>query len=207
VLAFDRSWESSLPYAEFSYNNSYQASIKMSPFEALYGRKCQTPLKWSNVGKKALEGPAFVKEAEEKVALIRRRLLEAQSPQKSYADNRWRELRFEEGDFVYLKVSPMRGVRRFQVKGKLAPRFIGPYPIIDRIGPAAYHMELPESMSDIHNVFHVSQLRKCLQALESHLEEETVQIQKDLQYREKPVKILDSTVRKTRTSEVKLCKV
>jgi hypothetical protein len=88
VLAFDRSWESSLPYAEFSYNNSYQANIKMSSFEALYGRKCQTPLMWSNVGEKALEGPAFVKEVEEKVALIRRRLLEAQSRQKSYADNR-----------------------------------------------------------------------------------------------------------------------
>jgi hypothetical protein len=87
---------------------------------------------------KALEGPAFVKEAEEKVALIRRRLLEAQSRQKSYADNRRRELRFEEGDFVYLKVSPMRGVRRFQVKGKLASRFVGPYPIIGRVGPAAY---------------------------------------------------------------------
>jgi hypothetical protein len=156
---------------------------------------------------KALEGPAFVKEAEEKVALIRRRLLEAQSRQKSYADNRRRELRFVEGDFVYLKVSPMRGVRRLQVKGKLAPRFVGPYHIIGRVGPAAYRLELPESMSDIHNVFHVSQLRKCLQAPESHIEEEAVQIQKDLQYREKPVKILDSAVRKTRTSEVKLCKV
>jgi hypothetical protein len=162
---------------------------------------------WSNVGGKALEGPAFVKEAEEKVALIRRRLLEAQSRQKSYADNRRRELRFEEGDFVYLKVSPMCGVRRLQVKGKLALRFICPYPIIGRVGPAAYRLELPESMSDIHNVFHVSQLCKCLQTPESHIEEEAVQIQKDLQYREKPVKILDSVVRKTRTSEVKLCKV
>jgi hypothetical protein len=83
--------------------------------------ECQTPLMWFNVGEKTLEGPAFVKEAEEKVALIRTRLLEAQSRMKSYADNRRRELRFEEGDFVYLKVSPMRGVRRFQVKGKLAP--------------------------------------------------------------------------------------
>jgi hypothetical protein len=156
VLAFDRSWESSLPYTEFSYNNNYQASIKMSPFEALYGRKCQTPLMWSNVGEKTLEGPAFVKEAEEKVSLIRRRLLEAQSRQKSYADNRRRELRFEEGDFVYLKVSPMHGVKRFQVKGKLSPRFVGSYPIIGRVGSAAYRLELPESMSDIHNVFHVS---------------------------------------------------
>jgi uncharacterized protein involved in tolerance to divalent cations len=169
--------------------------------------KCQTPLLWSNVGEKTLEGPAFVKEAEEKVALIRKRLLEAQSRQKSYADNRQRELRFEEGDFVYLKVSPMRGVKRFQVKGKLAPRFIGPYPIIGRVGPAAYRLELPESMSDIHNVFHVSQLRKCLQVPENHIEEEAIQIQKDLQYREKPLKILDSAVRKTRSSEVRLCKV
>jgi hypothetical protein len=207
VLTFDRNWESSLPYVEFSYNNSYQASIKMSLFEALYGQKCQTPLMWSNVGEKILEGPAFVKEAEEKVTLIRKRLLEAQSWQKSYADNRRRELKFEEGDFVYLKVSLMRGVKRFQVKGKLAPRFVGPYPIIGIVGPAAYHLELPESMSDIHNMFHVSQLRKCLQVPENHIEEETIQIQKDLQYREKPVKILDSAVQKTRNSEVRLCKV
>jgi hypothetical protein len=101
----------------------------------------------------------------------------------------------------------MRGVRRFQVKGKLASRFVGPYLIIGRVGPAAYRLELPESMSDIHNVFHVSQLCKCLQVLESHIEEEAIQIQKDLQYREKPKKILDSTVRKTHNSKVRLCKV
>jgi hypothetical protein len=156
---------------------------------------------------KTLEGPTFVKEAEEKVALIRKRLLEAQSRQKSYLDHRRRELRFEEGDFVYLKVSSMRGVKRFQVKGKLAPRFVGPYPIIGRVGPVAYRLELPESMSDIHNVFHVSQLRKCLQISENHIKDKTIQIQKDLQYREKPVKILDSAVRKTHNSEVRLCKV
>jgi hypothetical protein len=162
---------------------------------------------WSNVGEKTLEGPAFIKEAKEKGSLIQKRLLEAQSRQKSYADNRRRELSFEEGDFVYLKVSPMHGVKRFQMKGKLAPRFVGSYPIIGRIGPAAYRLKLPESMSDIHNAFHVSQLRKCLKVPESHIEEETIQIQKDLQYREKPVKILDLAIRKTRNSEVKLCKV
>ena len=101
----------------------------------------------------------------------------------------------------------MCGVKRFQTKGKLAPRFIGPYPIIGRIGPAAYRLQLPESMSDIHNVFHVSQLRKCLKVPESHIIEELVQIQKDLEYREKPVKILNSAIRKTRNSEVRLCKV
>jgi hypothetical protein len=162
---------------------------------------------WSNVGEKTLEGPAFIKEAEEKVALIRKKLLEAQSRQKSYADDRRRELRFEEGDFVYLKVSPMHGVKRFQMKGKLASWFVGPYPIIGRVGPAAYRLELPESMSDIHKVFHVSQLRKCLQVPENHIEVETIQIQKDLQYREKPMKILDSAVRKTRNSKVRLCRV
>jgi hypothetical protein len=112
-------------------------------------------------GRKDLEGPAFVQEAEEKVALIRKRFLEAQSRQKSYADNRRRELSFQEGDFVYLNVSPMKGVRRFQAKGKLAPRYVGPYPIIDRVGPTAYRQQLPESMSDIHNVFHVSQLQNA----------------------------------------------
>jgi hypothetical protein len=101
----------------------------------------------------------------------------------------------------------MRGVKRFQMKGKLAPRFIGPYPVISRVGPAAYRLELPESMLDIHNVFHVSQLRKCLQVPENHIEAKTIQIQKDLQYREKPIKILDSAVRRTRNSEVRLCKV
>jgi hypothetical protein len=162
---------------------------------------------WSNVGEKTLERHAFIKEVEEKVALIRKRLLKDQSRQKSYADNRRRELCFKEGYFFYLNVSPMRGVKRFQAKGKLAPRFFGPYPIIGRIGPAAYRLQLPESMSDIHNVFYVSQLRKCLKVLESHIVEESVQIQKDMQYREKPVKILDSAIRKTQNSEVMLCKV
>jgi hypothetical protein len=101
----------------------------------------------------------------------------------------------------------MRGVKRFQVKGKLAPQFVDPYPIIGRIGPTTYCLQLPESMWDVHNVFHVSQLRKCLKVSESHLAEETVHIQKDLQYREKPVKIHDSAIRKTRNSEVRLCKV
>jgi hypothetical protein len=155
VLTFDRNWESSLSYAEFSYNNIYQASIKVSPFEALYGWKCQTPLMWSNIGEKTLEGPAFVKEAEEKVVLIRKRLLEAQNRQKNYGDNRWRELGFEEGDFVYLKVSSMRGVKRFQVKGKLALRFVGPYPIIGSrthsILPriARIHVRYPQCVSRV----------------------------------------------------------
>jgi hypothetical protein len=166
VLTYGKDWEQSLPYAEFSYNNSYQASLSMSPFEALYGRKCKTPLMWSEVGERALVGPALIKEAEEKVAEIREKLRAAQSRQKNYADKKRREISFDPGDFVYLKVSPIRGTRRFQVQGKLAPRYIGPYQVLKKVGAVAYRLELPREMADIHPVFHVSQLRRCLRVPE-----------------------------------------
>src|SRR6185312_1305552 len=108
------------PYAEFSYNNSYQASLKMALIEALYGRKCRTPLYWSETGESQLFGPEIIKEAERQVQVVRENLKVAQSRQKSYADTRRRELIFEEGEYVYLKVSPIRGLRRFNVKGKLS---------------------------------------------------------------------------------------
>ena len=133
-----------MPYAEFSYNNSYQASLGMSPFEALYRRKCKTPLMWSEVGGRTLTRPALIKEAEDRVAEIREKLKVAQSRQKSNADKRRRELCFEVGDFVYLKVSPIRGTRRFQVQGKLAPQYIGPYRVVKRVGAVAYHIQLPK---------------------------------------------------------------
>jgi hypothetical protein len=147
VLTCGKDWEQSLSYAEFSYNNGYQASLGMSPFEALYGRKCRTPLMWSEVGERTLVGPALIKEAEERVAEIREKLKAAQSRQKSYADKKRREVSFNSGDFAYLKVSPIRGTRRFQVHGKLAPRYIGPYKVLKRVGAIAYRLELPEEMS------------------------------------------------------------
>jgi hypothetical protein len=208
VLTYGKDWEQSLPYAEFSYNNGYQASLGMSPFEALYGRKCRTPLMWSEVGERALVGPAFIKEAEERVAEIREKLKAAQSRQKSYSDKKRREVSFNPGDFVYLKVSPIRGTRRFQVHGKLAPRYIGPYQILKRIGAVAYRLELPEGMSDIHPVFHVSQLRRCLRVPErERVPEEEIVLQTDLQYQEVPIKILDTVIRRTRNSEVRICRV
>ena len=118
------SWDKNLPYVDFSYNNSFQASLKMSPFEALYGRKCRTPLYWNETGENQVFGPEILREAKRQVQQIRENLRTAQSRQKSYADHRRRELSFEAGDFVYLRVSPIRGFRRFKVKGKLAPRFI-----------------------------------------------------------------------------------
>jgi hypothetical protein len=112
---------------EFSYNNSYQASIKMSPFEALYGRRCRTPINWSESGERPFFGPDLVKDAENQVKIIRENLRIAQSRQKTYADRRRREFHFKVGDHVYLKVSPFKGTRHFQVRGKLAPRFVGSF--------------------------------------------------------------------------------
>ena len=128
----------------------------MSPFEALYGRKCQTPLMWYEVGERSLFGPDMIKETKEQVAKVRENLKAAQSRQKSYANTRRRPLELQPGDFIYLKVSPIKGTQRFQVRGKLSPRYIGPYRIIEKIGVVAYRLELPPEMSDIHDVFHVS---------------------------------------------------
>jgi hypothetical protein len=157
-----KNWDKNLSLAEFAYNNSYQSSLKMAPFEALYGRRCRTPLNWSQPQEREVFGPDLVTEAERKVKLIRKNLEAAQARQKSYHDKRRKPLQFKVGDFVYLKVSPTRGVQRFGIKGKLAPCYIGPYEIIEACGPMAYKLRLPPKMSAIHNVFHVSQLKKCV---------------------------------------------
>jgi hypothetical protein len=115
ALQYGRSWDKSLPYAEFSYNNSYQESLKMAPFEMLYGQRCRTPLFWNETGEQKVFGPAILHEAEKQARMVWENLRVAQSRQKSYADHRRRELSFEVRDFVYLKVSPMRGLRRFNV--------------------------------------------------------------------------------------------
>jgi len=133
----------------------------MSPFEALYGRRCRTPINWSESGERPFFGPDLVKDAEEQVRIIRENLRIAQSRQKTYADRRRRELHLKIGDYVYLKVSPFKGTRRFQVRGKLAPRYVGPFWIIKKVGAVAYQLELPPSLSAVHNVFHISQFKKC----------------------------------------------
>jgi hypothetical protein len=201
-LKHGRCLDKSLPYAEFSYNNSYQASLKMVPFEALYGQKCRTPLYWNQTGESQVFGPEIL-QAEKQVQIIRENLKTAQSRKKSYADNRRRELIFEVGDFV----SPMRGMKRFKVKGKLSPRYIDPFKILERKGKVAYQLELPDSLSDVHNVFHVSQLKKCLRVPEEQLPLEELNVNEDLTYLEYPVRILETSRRITRSKVINMYKV
>lgn len=132
----------------------------MAPYETLYVQKCRSPLGWFEVGELGLVGPDLVQQAVEKVKLIRERLRTAQSRQKSYSDTRRRDLEFDIDDWVFLKVSPMKGIMRFGKKGKLSPRYIGPYRIVRRIGRVAYQLELPPELEAVHPVFHVSMLQK-----------------------------------------------
>jgi hypothetical protein len=207
VLQFDKNWDKYLSLAEFSYNNSYQTSIKMAPFEALYGRRCRTPLNWSQTGERKIFGPDLIMEAEDKVRLIQDNLKAAQSRQKSYADIRRRPLQFHVGDFVYLRVSPTRGVQRFGVKGKLAPRYIGPFEILEICGPVAYRLQLPPQLAAIQNIFHVSQLRKCVKIPTEIIDSQAIEIEPDLTYTEHPIRILDTKERSTRRETTKMYKI
>lgn len=207
VLKYGSDWEKCLPHVEFSYNNSYQASIKMSSFEVLYGRPCNTPLMWSEPSERSFFGLNKIREAEEGVAQVRENLRVVQSRQKIHADKRRRDLEFEVGDHVYLKVSPLQGTVRFQVKGKLALRYVGPYQIIERIGKLEYKLDLPQELSGVHLVFHVSQLRKCLKLPEQEVTIDVLDIQDTLEYKEHPVRILGRDTKETRSKTVPMCKV
>ncbi|GJU05218.1 putative reverse transcriptase domain-containing protein [Tanacetum coccineum] len=180
VIDFGGSWDVYLPLAEFSYNNSYHSSIRCAPFEALYGRK-------------------FV--------LIKEKLKAARDHQKSYADNRRKPLEFEVGDRVMLKVSPWKGVIRFRKKGKLAPRYVGPFEILERIGPVAYRLRLPEELSGVHDTFHVSNLKKCLADASLHVPLGEIKVDKTLRFVEEPVEIMDREVKSLKRSKIALVKV
>ncbi|KAL0539433.1 hypothetical protein IC582_023645 [Cucumis melo] len=162
VLEFSESWDSHLHLMEFAYNNGYQATIGMAPFKALYGRCCTSLVCWGEIGEQRLLGPKLVQTTNAAIQKIRARMLTAQSRQKSYADVRCKDLEFYVGDMVFLKVAPMKGVLRFEKKGKLSPRFVGPFEILERIGPVAYYLAFPPSFSTVHDVFHVSMLRKYI---------------------------------------------
>ncbi|KAK9049822.1 hypothetical protein SSX86_031209 [Deinandra increscens subsp. villosa] len=179
----------------------------MAPFEALYGRKCRTLVCWSEVGEGQLTGPELIMETTEKVREIRKRLKTAQDRQKSYADRRRRPLEFKEGDMVMLKISPWKGIIRFGKRGKLSPRYIGPFKVISRVGEVAYQLELPEELSGVHDVFHVSNLRKCMvdEALAVPLKE--IKIDKKLNFTEQPIEIMERITKKLRKKRIPMVKV
>ncbi|GKB05714.1 putative reverse transcriptase domain-containing protein [Tanacetum coccineum] len=193
VINFGGSWDRHLPLVEFSYNNSYHASIKAAPFKALYDSQ--------------LTGPELIRETTEKIIQIKNRLLTARSRQKSYADVRRKPMEFNVGDMVMLKVSPWKGVIRFGKRGKLSPRYVGPFKIIERIGPVAYRLELPEKLRGIHNTFHVSNLKKCLADENLVIPLEEIQLDDKLHFIEEPVEIMDREVKQLKQSRIPIVKV
>ncbi|GJR68169.1 putative reverse transcriptase domain-containing protein [Tanacetum coccineum] len=207
VLDFGGSWDVHLPLVEFSYNNSYHSSVRCAPFEALYGRKCRSPIMWAEVGEGQLIGPELVQETTEKISQIKDRLKAARDRQKSYADKRRKPLEFSVGDYVLLKVSPWKGVVRFGKKGKLAPRFVGPFEIIEKVGPVAYRLDLPEELSGVHDTFHVSNLKKCLADPTLKVPLDEIRVDAKLNFVEEPVEILEREFKKLKRSRIAIVKV
>jgi hypothetical protein len=207
VLEHEGSWDQNLPWAEFSYNDSYQGSLKMAPFEVLYRRRCCTPLNWIETKEKVIFGPDLIEEAETTIRRFQDNMRAAKSHQETYANKRRRPLEFEVGDNVYLRVSPIKGVKRFGVKGKLAPRYIGPFPILEKCGTVAYKLDLPPSLAGVDNTVHVSQLKKCLKAPVDIVLPEVPLLKADLLYPEHPIKVLDQKDRVTRRKTIKFIRI
>ncbi|GJV78380.1 putative reverse transcriptase domain-containing protein [Tanacetum coccineum] len=180
VIDFGKGWDKHLPLIEFSYNNSYHASIKAAPFEALYGRKCRSPVCWAKVGDSQLTGPEIIQETTEKIMQIRQRLQAARNQQRSYANVRRKPLEFQVGDRVMLKVSPRK---------------------------VAYKPELPEKLSSIHNTFHVSNLKKCLSDESLIIPMKELQLNDKLNFVEEPVEVMDREIKQLKRSRIPIVKV
>ncbi|GJU18530.1 putative reverse transcriptase domain-containing protein [Tanacetum coccineum] len=202
-----RSWDVHLPLVEFSYNNSYHSSVRCAPFEALYGRKCRSPIMWAEVGEGQLIGPELVQETIEKISQIKDRLKAARDRQKSYTDKRRKPLEFSVGDYVLLKVSPWKGVVCFGKKGKLAPRFVGPFEIIEKVGHVAYRLDLPEELNGVHDTSYVSNLKKCLADPTLKVPLDEIQVDAKLNFVEEPVEILEREFKKFKHSRIDIVKV
>ncbi|GJU18526.1 putative reverse transcriptase domain-containing protein [Tanacetum coccineum] len=179
----DGSWDVHLLLVEFSYNNSYHSSVRCAPFEALYGKKCRSLIMWVEVGEGQLIGP------------------------KIYADKRRKPLEFSVGDYVLLKVSPWKAVVRFGKKGKLAPRFVGPFKIIEKVGPVAYRLDLPEELNGVHDTFYVSNLKKCLADPTLQVPLDEIRVDAKLNFIEQPVEILEMEFKKLKRSRIAIVKV
>nr|GEX57966.1 retrotransposable element Tf2 [Tanacetum cinerariifolium] len=206
ALEWMGNWDEYLCLVKFAYNNSWHASIKAAPYELLYGRKYRASICWNKVDERVIEGPELIEVTTEKVAVAKEKLKEARSRQKSYADRHKRSLEFDPGDRVFFKVSPCSSVRRFKIKGKLSPRFIGPFEILDRVGEVSYRSALPQ-LSHVHNVLHISLLRGYkyhpLHVVSYPLD----QIREDLSLAEETEKILDRQKRVMRNKTISLIKI
>ncbi|GJR71398.1 putative reverse transcriptase domain-containing protein [Tanacetum coccineum] len=207
VIEFGNGWFRHLPLVEFSYNNSYYASIKAAPFEALYGRKCRSPVCWAEVGQVQLIGPEIVQETTEKVIHIKQRMQATHDRQKSYADLKRKPMEFQVGDRVMLKVSPWKGVVRFGKQRKLNPRYFGPFKVLEKVRSIAYKLELPQELSIVHNTFHVSNLKKYYSDEPLAVTLEGLHVNDKLRFVEEPVEIMDREVKRLKQSRILIFKV
>ncbi|GJV33353.1 putative reverse transcriptase domain-containing protein [Tanacetum coccineum] len=207
AIDFGKGWVNHLPLVEFSYNNSYHASIKAAPFEALYGRKCRSPVCWTEVGEAQILGPELIQETTEKIIQIKQRMQAARDRQKSYADLKRKPMEFQVGDKVMLKVSPWKGVVRFGKRGKLNPRYVGPFKVLEKVGEVAYKLELPEELSRVHNTFHVSNLKKCHADEPLAVPLDGLNLDDKLHFVEEPLEIVGREVKRLKRSRIPLVKV
>nr|GFB47994.1 putative reverse transcriptase domain-containing protein [Tanacetum cinerariifolium] len=191
---------------EFLYNNSYHASIKAAPFEALYGRKCRSPVCWTEVGEGQILGPELIQETTEKIIQIKQKMQAARDRQKSYADNKRKPMDFQVRDKVMLKVSPWKGVIRFGKRGKLNPRYVGPFRVLEKVRTIAYKLELPQELSRVHNTFHVSNLKKCYSDDPLTVPLDGLRIDDQLHFVEEPVEIMDREVKRLKQNRILIIK-
>ncbi|GJV37709.1 putative reverse transcriptase domain-containing protein [Tanacetum coccineum] len=207
VIDFRKGWVNHFPLVEFSYNNSYLARIKAAPFEALYGRKCRSPVCWAEVGEVQLTGPEIVQETTEKIIQVKQRIQAAGDRQKSYADLKRKPMEFQVGDKVMLKVSPWKGVLRFGKRGNLNPRYVGPLKVLEKVRAVAYKLELPQELSRVHNTFHVSNLKKCYADEPLAVPLDGLHIDDKLHFVEEPVEIMDHEVKRLKRIRILIFKV
>jgi len=207
VLEQGVSWFKCLPLIEFTYNNIFHSSIGMAPFEALYGRRCRTLLCWYESGEIALLGPEVVQETMEKVKMIQEKMRASQSRQKTYHDKRRKDIEFQVDDHVFLRVNPVTGVARALKCWKLTPRFVGLFEIVEKVGVVAYRIALPPSLSNLHDVFHVSQLRKYVFHASHVIQVDDLEVRDNLTVETWPVRIEDPEVKRLRSKEIVLVKV
>ncbi|GKA09480.1 putative reverse transcriptase domain-containing protein [Tanacetum coccineum] len=207
AIDFGGNWDTPLPLVDFSYNNSYHTSVKCAPFEVLYRKQCRTPIAWAKVGESQQIRPEIVQETTDKIVHIKERLKTARDCQKSYADNRRKPLEFSVGDKVLLKVSPWKGVVHFGKRSKLSPRYVGPFEVVERVGPVAYRLRLPQELVGIHDTFHVSNLKKCLANVNLYVPLKEIKIDDKLRFVEDSIEIIDREVKKLKRSWIPIVKV